>query len=97
MYRVKGSLYDLLLRQTGITLGSWIPFWLRLEIPEKYFQAEIIGLYRARSYKLNLDIPVAIRFRRDMRHAEMTFPGMNGKWLPYIKGCVRLGEVNNSR
>lgn len=93
MYRVKGSLYDLLLRQTGITLGSWDTFLSRLQIPEKYFQAEIIGLFRARSHQLNLDIPVAIRFRRDMRHAEMTFPGINGKWLPYIKGCVRLGEL----
>ncbi|MDD5368536.1 MAG: RNaseH domain-containing protein [Anaerolineaceae bacterium] len=92
-YRVENALTDLVLRQTGITIGSWQAFHQRLETSGTLPEAELIGLYRATTNKYNLDFPVAVRLTPSGRHAEMTFPEKNGTWLPYPQACAQLAEI----
>lgn len=103
-YRVQGAVHDLMLRQTGITLGAWEAFFERLSLPAVAQNMEIIGLYRAKSQMLNFDIPIAIRFTPISRHAEMTYPGLRSsallsrmgsplEWLPYTQACIELGQL----
>lgn len=105
-YRILSAVYDLLLRQTGITIGTWESFFERLDLPEFVENMELIGLYRARSQSHNFDIPIAVRFTPATRHAEMTFPGLRATifpvlgrlptaidWLPYPQACVELGKL----
>jgi hypothetical protein len=92
-YRVENAITDLVLRQPGITIGSWQAFHQRLGISGALPEAELIGLYRATTNKYNLDFPVAVRLTPGGRHAEMTFPGKNNTWLPYPQACAQLAEM----
>jgi hypothetical protein len=92
--RVENALSDLLVRQTGLVLGDICEVYRWAGVShEMARRLTVIGLYRYRSNKYNIDYVVAVRILPNGRIEMLLPPAEEHQWQPYHVEQLALGNI----